>query len=27
MDYSEQIQITKDKAEFVRGLDEMERQC
>ncbi|ORX46661.1 DNA replication complex GINS protein psf3 [Piromyces finnis] len=26
MDYSEQIQITRDKAEFVRGLDEMERQ-
>jgi len=26
MDYSQQIQISKDKAEFVRGLDETERQ-
>eukprot|EP00833_Pecoramyces_ruminatium_P005994 jgi/Orpsp1_1/1180026/evm.model.c7180000071852.1 len=26
MDYSQQIQISKDKAEFIRGLDECERQ-
>ncbi|KAG4099493.1 GINS complex, Psf3 component [Neocallimastix lanati (nom. inval.)] len=26
MDYSQQIQVTKDKAEFIRGLDEDERQ-